>query len=346
MEKRTEALSGIKGLAEYVTKPFYRKSLGLPKGVEEEYSLLAQGEYNRNYQFTHPVTGQRLVLRVNCGSQMHLKRQIDYEYKALCLLAPSGRTPRPFYVDGSLLHIPHGILVMEWLPGSSLDYRKAVDLNGAASCLADIHSMKVVEGCGLLQPKDPLRAVLEECESMVQIYMDWGQGDPLLKKRLRSMLDLGWKRLEHGYGAVGGSIINTELNSTNFLMNGSEGTDYLVDWEKPLLGDPAQDLGHFLAPTTTFWKTDVIFTHQEMEQFLERYIEYARGRMDVKGLRERVYAYIPITCLRGITWCAMAWVEYHKPDRLLINPSTLDKLGQYLDQGFLDGIDQLLREDP
>ena len=32
----------------------------------------------------------------------------------------------------------------------------------------------------------------------------------------------------------------------------------MIDWEKPLWGDPAQDLGHMLAPTTTFWKTDVI----------------------------------------------------------------------------------------
>lgn len=64
--------------------------------------------------------------------------------------------------------------------------------------------------------------------------------------------------------------INTELNSTNFLVNDRDDNEkeaYLVDWEKPLYGDPAQDLGHFLAPTTTFWKTDVILDQEQMDAF-------------------------------------------------------------------------------
>ena len=92
----------IAGLREYVAWKQYRSALGLPDQVTEEYRMLAQGEYNRNYLFTHPVTGRKLVLRVNCGSQMHLEHQIQYEYDTLKLLLHSGRTPRPFYVDGSL----------------------------------------------------------------------------------------------------------------------------------------------------------------------------------------------------------------------------------------------------
>ena len=107
-----------------------------------------------------------------------------------------------------------------------------------------------------------------------------------------------------------------------------------VDWEKPLYGEPAQDLGHFLAPTTTFWKTDVILTEKEMDGFLDDYIGRWEGRFPTDGLKERTFAYIPITCLRGITWCAMAWVEYQQPGRLLQNASTWKKLNAYLDHGF------------
>ena len=71
-------MDSIKGLKEYVRHPFYREALGLPEEVTERYEMLAQGEYNRNYVFTHPVTGKKLVLRVNCGSQMHLRHQIEY----------------------------------------------------------------------------------------------------------------------------------------------------------------------------------------------------------------------------------------------------------------------------
>ena len=73
----------IAGLKEYVAWKQYRSALGLPDQVTEEYRMLAQGEYNRNYLFTHPVTGRKLVLRVNCGSQMHLEHQIQYEYETL-----------------------------------------------------------------------------------------------------------------------------------------------------------------------------------------------------------------------------------------------------------------------
>ena len=68
-------MNDIPGLEEYIKSEKYRERLGLPKEKTEEYRLLAQGEYNRNYVFTHPVTGQKLLLRVNFGSQMHLENQ-------------------------------------------------------------------------------------------------------------------------------------------------------------------------------------------------------------------------------------------------------------------------------
>ena len=70
-------------------------------------------------------------------------------------------------------------------------------------------------------------------------------------------------------------------------MNGAGKDNYLVDWEKPLYGDPVQDLGHFLAPTTTFWKTDVILTEEEMADFTRKYIQAVNGRFDVSGIEAR-----------------------------------------------------------
>jgi thiamine kinase-like enzyme len=195
----------------------------------------------------------------------------------------------------------------------------------------------------LLCPKDPLKAILEECEQMVRTYMESPLGQEHKKKRLRKMLDIGWKRVE---GVTEDSAyrccINTELNSTNFLINGEGKQNYLIDWEKPLYGEPAQDLGHFLAPTTTFWKTDVILTKAEMDEFLDEYIRRVDGRFCTEGLKERTALFVPITCLRGVTWCAMAWVEYQQPDRLIFNESTFRKLDAYLDDGFLDFLEELI----
>lgn len=329
----------IKGLKEYVESACFKKKMGIPTEAEVNYFSLAQGEYNINYWFIHPVTGKKLVLRVNTGSQMHLEHQIEYEYNALKLINDSGRTPRPIYVDGSLEHLGYGVMVMEFLEGTALDYRK--DLRLAAECLADIHSVSVTENAGLLSPANPLQAILDECNEMVQTYYQSELGTEEKKAQIRRLLEAGQKKVDQvkdyqGYRCC----INTELNSGNFLMNGEGKGNYLVDWEKPLYGDPVQDLGHFLAPTTTFWKTDVILTEEEMADFVKAYIQTVNGRFDVSGIEERLNIFIPITCLRGITWCAMAWVQYQEPGRLIRNEETFKKMESYLSKKFLDMIEK------
>ena len=330
----------IQGLREYVQMPSYKEGIGIPADhkKEMEYHPLAQGEYNINYWFIHPVTEKKLVLRINTGSQMHLDNQIGYEYNALQLLRESGRTPKPIYVDGSLEHLQYGVMVMEFLEGVALDYRK--DLSVAAECLADIHSVSVDADQGLIMPMNPLQAILDECNEMVQTYYNSDLGDEKKKNQIRHLLEAGQKKVDMVKDYAGyRCCINTELNSGNFLINGEGKPNYLIDWEKPLYGDPVQDLGHFLAPTTTFWKTDVILTEEEMADFAKRYIEAVNGRFDVSGLEERLNIFIPITCLRGITWCAMAWVEYQEPGRLIRNEETFRKMESYLTDEFLDMIE-------
>lgn len=331
-----------RAINEYVNNDKYRRALNLPKEPACEYFPLAQGEYNANYYFVHPTDGKKLVLRVNHGSQMHLDNQIEYEAHALKLMQESPRTPVVYYVDGSASTPGNGILVMEHLPGRELNYEDWDEMSEAAACLADIHSIEMPENHGLIAPEDSLRAILDECEEMLAVYMESDIPDNAAKTRLRILLDSAWKLLE------GMSVedtyrccINTELNSTNFLVD--NGYVRLVDWEKPLYGDPAQDLGHFLAPTTTFWKTDVVLDEGEMDRFIDSYIEKVDGRFDVSGLKERVCEFVTITCLRGITWCAMAWVQYQDRDKSLFNESTRIKLNQYLDDKFLSRIERIIQ---
>ena len=174
----------IQGLKEYVQTEHYLEGIGIGKEEQKEiqiaYQPLAQGEYNINYWFVHPLTGKKLVLRVNTGSQMHLENQIEYEYHALELLADSGRTPVPVFVDGSKKELPYGVMVMEFLEGSALDYRK--NLMEAAECLADIHSVPVKETDGLISPSNPLQAILDECNQMVQTYYESDLGEEKKKQ--------------------------------------------------------------------------------------------------------------------------------------------------------------------
>lgn len=317
-------------LASFLKSEAFLAPLHLPAGRPLHFVPLGQGEYNLNYSFLNPFTGQDLVLRINRGSQMHLEDQIGYEYSALEHLVVTGRTPRPLMCSRE-----HGLLVMEWLPGRALDYRTDMDI--AAAILADIHCAPVPENCALLRPAAPARAIYDECLEMVQHYYDWEEADPTVTALLKTLVEeIGKLPLSEPSDAPV-CIVNTELNSGNFLIN-PEGNSYLVDWEKPLLSEAAQDLGHFLSPSATFWKTDVILTPEEVKDFVAKYIAAVDGRMDCSSLLRRLPLFFTVNCLRGVTWCAMAYREYCQPGRALRNEDTFQKIQDYLDPGYLTNI--------
>lgn len=325
----------LKNLEKYMESSSFREHLKIPKEAEIVLYFLAQGEYNINYWFIHPVTKEKLVLRLNTGSQMHLENQIEYEAQTLLCLKESNRTPILKYYDASLIYLPYGVLVMTFLAGRALDYRK--DLTLAAHCLADIHSIALPENHHLISPDNPLQAVIDECNEMFHIYERSVPEQTYQKKKIRDLIDQGQQMINH-IGSYKGRrcCINTELNSGNFLINGTGKPNYLVDWEKPLYGNPAQDLGHFLAPTTTSWKTDIILTKEEINAFFQAYINAVNNRFDITGLEEYLKVFIPLSCLRGITWCSMAFVEYQAQEKMIKNEYTYKKIKQYLSEGFLD----------
>ncbi len=90
-----------------------------------------------------------------------------------------------------------------------------------------------------------------------------------------------------------------------------------------------------LVPTTTFWKTDVILSPDEVKDTVSHYINAVKGRIDIRDLKERFPLYFTVTCLRGITWCAMAMREYSAPGRAIVNDFTFCKIKEYLKEDFL-----------
>lgn len=320
---------------EYVHSADFLHALDLPLNTSLIFSPLGQGEYNTNYRFTHPLTNKELVLRINTGSQLHLENQIAYEFSALNALKKSGRTPVPLFCDGKKSILPYGTLVMEWLPGRTLRYE--TDRNTAAEILSDIHALPVEKDCSLLQPAYPLQSIYDECLAMVEHYFHWERSSAAVCHLLENMIQEIGNRPLRSAAASAPCIVNTELNSGNFLIN-ENSTSYLIDWEKPILSEPSQDLGHFLVPTTTFWKTDVILTPEEISAFVDHYIAASADRFDTSEIRHRLPLYFSTTCLRGVTWCAMAMVEYSTPDRVLSNADTFKKIRQYLEEDFLGNI--------
>ena len=296
---------------------------------------LAQGEYNLNYLLASDSS--RLVFRINIGSQIDRDDQIVYEYRALDLLKQSGVTPRPHFVDDTRGFFDHGILIMDYLPGEALDYNR--DLSQAAGLFAVIHQIEVPpQRNHLIREDDPLTLIYEECAGLLQQYFDSDLADPEIRKYLidlKNWADTARANEKYYQQDPWPCIVNTEVNSGNFIVNRKNGTIHLVDWEMPRWGDPSQDLCHFCSPLTTLWKTDWRMSLAKKREFLDTCRQHINDRHLRDTLDERVRLRDPFVYLRGISWSAMGWVAYQTEFSGMKNPDTRAKLQQYLDLEFI-----------
>lgn len=320
---------------DYLQQVDFGPECGWQTGAAFDVQPLAQGEYNMNYLVSQGE--QRWVLRLNLGSQIGRDDQIAYEYGALRLLAKSGVTPRACFLDDSRALLEQGLLLMEYLPGVALDYQ--TDLLPAARLFARLHTLEVSEAENhLLREHHPLTLMYEECSRLAQVYLQSELGDPFVRDILSEVLEwAGEARHSEDYYLADPihCAINTEVNSGNFIANRRTGSLHLVDWEKPLWGDPSQDLSHFSVPTTTLWKTDYRMPINDRRLFLEEYRRTVNDRHLADTIEERVRLRDPFNCLRGITWSAMAWVSYQTGAHALRNADTFQKIETYLEPGFL-----------
>ena len=302
---------------------------------------LGSGEHNANFVFARPADGRRFVLRVNYSSQMGLQDQIGYEYEALRLLEPSGCTPKALYVDRSKDFYGHGVLVIEHCPGRHLDFTAPGHVEQAARMMADVHSVRAGDDCPLVRPADPLRAQFEECVGHAACYRASNLQSSMVNRYLDRMLARACDMLDIPLDAADSChILNTEAVPSHFLIPDDGSRGHFLDWEKPILGEVAQDVAYFLSPTTTIWDTDFIFDMDQRAAFLDTYWEAVDGRFGKGGFERRFEAYVVMNCLRGITWSARAWVEYHDPARPLKNAKTFELLKTYLSEEYLEMVCQ------
>ncbi|EPY2305596.1 TPA: phosphotransferase [Clostridium botulinum] len=321
----------IKQIREYV----YHKNLFEIINLSRNFNVrfLAQGEYNINFILEDKIN--KYIFRVNTGSQLSLENQIQYEYGALKRLEKSKVTPKVYYVDGSKEYIRYGVLIMEFLEGIPLNYKK--DLNKAAEIFGKIHSIelnkedfssfivennifsdRIREANNLLKDLWNSSLIREDIKNFFYKFINWATENSYKEKYFTdNPIQV---------------INNTEVNSHNFIIGFKN--FYLIDWEKPVISDPCQDLTQFLAPTTTLWKGNYILKDYEINEFFCNYEKFFKG----KNIRERVDMYTPYLYLRALSWCAYAYLEYQNPDRDIKNMDTYEKIKEYLELDFMSNL--------
>ncbi len=325
----------LRAVEEYVRQDDFQQRLQI--NSTPQVSFLAQGEYNINFLIE---AEEKFVLRLNTASQMNLDNQIKYEYNALENLKESTVTPKPLLLDDSCEKLPLGMLVMEYLPGRSLKYQE--DLSKAARVLAAIHEVKVKSKNNLIVERNPFTGIWEECSNLIPVYLNSSLGRVEIKRFLEKLL-LNLEELKQTEAEIMKllplSIVNTEVNSGNFIIDEDNDNYYLVDWEKPLVTTPLQDLSHFMVPTTTLWKTNYQLKQSDCDYFTKIYRQSRNLSLQkVNEINEALEIFDKFSALRGISWSAMAWIEYQQPGKVLKNNETFDKVDMYLKEGFLKNL--------
>lgn len=302
----------------------YLKKKGWIEDIKR-IEFLAAGEYNENYR-VHTSAGQ-YVFRINHGSQLNIDNQIGYEFAVLKSLANSGVTPKPFFCEPSSNTFERGVLIMEFIPGSSLNY--LTDISRAAYIFSQIHLQPVSED--LIVQKHPVHSIAEESLNLINRF----EKHPLkaVKKRLleyhEDILTLAEKTRKF-FKNEPLCIVNSEVNSQNFIIQENRG--YLVDWEKAVVSYRYQDLGHFVVPTTTLWKSDYTFGKDSRREFLKSYSEYINNGAGFYEIDEKTNILEKTIILRALSWCFMAYYEYVYNTRTLKNSSTFNKIKSYLEE--------------
>ncbi len=333
-------------IAEYLTRPQLRELPVIGGNRQFKIELLAGGEYNLNYLLSSLHDSLRLVFRVNIGTQIAREDQILYEYRALKLLKESAVTPKPYFVDDSRSFFEQGILIMEFLPGETLDYRR--DLEEAARLFSRTHQVVVPpEQNHLIREDAPLSLIYKECSNLLDVYFNSELADPAIRsylKELKAWMNENRSKERYYQEDPHPCIVNTEVNSGNFIVNRKTHTLHLVDWEMPRWGDPSQDLCHFCAPLTTLWKTDYRMSENEKREFLTIYkAQYCDHHLR-DTLEERVKLRDPFVYFRGISWSAMGWVAYQTDYTGMRNEDTWKTLQSYMQLGFIRSLfDPFLR---
>lgn len=337
-------------------------------GIHEDEILiphhLGMGEHNLNYWFQDSVSREKYVLRINVTRQPFHKNQVLYEYDALTALESSGCTPQPLYLDDSANAPCEGAMIISFCEGSQLDFDhlKPCDLQRAACLMANIHAVLVPDGCKLYRPANPIRKLFDECLGRYEMYKSSGFADPEVEQRMERFIRITEQAVDQvGFDPANAQIVNTETLASHFLLpeklpekpagdcDVSSDTihgeirnhpGYFVDWERPILGDIAEDVAFFVAPTTTFWDSDLLFPTDRIQSFVEMYWDAVDDRFARNDFDNRFQAFLKVAVFRALTWCCRAVVQQHEKPEIHITNKALAKVPIYLSNDFMDYLEE------
>lgn len=254
------------------------------------------------------------------------------------------------------------------------------DLAQVAHLMADVHAVPFDDACPLFRPSDPLQTLFDECVDRFKVYKGTAFEDARYTCWIERFFAATQKKMDACPPAAGQAhIINTETLPSHFLLAhpseslqpadasckqgvqmaadesgtcvrcedanelcgyaGAQGA--FVDWERPIIGEVAQDLAFFIAPSTTFWDSNYLFPRENIQAFLDEYWRAVDGRFSKGSFEAHFDAYLAVSVLRSQTWFCKNAARYAQSEGAHTVQRTFDKWDTYTSDEFNE---MLLRE--
>lgn len=270
--------------------------------LDNTHKVRFLSESESNINFLVDAENSKYLFRLNKSSKLGIRNQIRYEYDALKTLEKSHVTPRTFFLDDSSTFFEYGAMIMQYIVGRPLEYKK--DVNEAARIFATIHSIDTekIDISSFVTREN----IVEDSLNKSKIYLDRilksSKIDTKLKLKISDFFDWAEKNKScqiYFKKNRWNTINNTEPHAKNFIISQRKERGYMIDWEQAVISDSAVDISYFLSPLTTSIYGDYILSKDEVDNFLKTYIMYLDK--DNRDIVERVKLYTPYAYLRILT---------------------------------------------
>lgn len=257
----------------------------------------------------------------------------------------------------------------------NFDALRPGDLLCATQLMADIHAVEIPQNCRLYCPKNAMQELFDECVNRYKVYEKSAFTNNRITHFAEQFITKAQDMLQKCPALpINMRIINTETLPSHFLISDDNAREaecafesywrrcinqyqqgaqvashastnsgvlcknpgYFIDWERPIIGDIAQDLAYFVAPTTTFWDSNYYFPQDDVEGFLQNYWRAVDGRFSCPDFEERFRVWQALTAMRSTTWCCRAYALCKGDPQSSLSAKVREKLQVYLSDEFLN----------
>ncbi|HPH97436.1 MAG TPA: aminoglycoside phosphotransferase family protein [Anaerolineaceae bacterium] len=285
------------------------QTLGLESVKKISVSNLPQGVWNFIYRVD--INHRPFVFKMAPPAKSIVAGMIDNsgrgEFEALKCLEHLNLSPKPVLFIEPGPHFEYPVLIYEYVIGERMSFFDDMVMARAARAFAQIHSMEITPF------EKRFRHRSETPESLLgdlkTAYERFNQRDDIVPDH-QYLFSRYISRLPQVNANICAgepcplSLIHADPVPGNIILQNQ--SIFIIDWQTPMIGDPAYDVWAFLADAFTLWDCQEPPTETQKQIFIRTYLE---NRPD-DTLLERIRTKEPYYLLKYGLHCSNRYHDY------------------------------------